>query len=72
MLNPLNKEHLEDLHCQNENNLHKRHENKFPEWFFKKVSELKSLSSFICNLYIVLRILITNYITCTSFTITRI
>ena len=71
-MNHVNREHLEELYCENENNLDKRHENEFPEWFLEKVSELKSLNSFICNLYIVLHILITNYITCTSFTITRI
>ena len=48
MLNLFHREHLEELHCQNENNIHKRHEIEFPEWFLEKVSELKSLHSLIC------------------------
>ena len=48
MLNLFHREHLEELHYQNENNLHKRHEIEFLEWFLEKVSELKSLHSLIC------------------------
>ena len=71
MLNLFHREHLEELHCQNENNLHKRHEIEFPEWFSEKISELKSLHSLICIVYILLANLITNYITRTVFAITR-
>ena len=71
MLNLFHREHLEDLHCENENNLHKRHELEFPEWFSAKVSVLKSLHSLICIVYILLANLITNYIARTGFAIIR-
>ena len=68
----VNREHLEELHCENENIVDKRHENEFPKWFSEKVSELFHITSLITNLYIVLGIVNTNYITCTGFAIRRI
>ena len=72
MLNLFHREHLDDLHCENENNLHKSHELEFPEWFSAKVSVLKSFNNFIFIVYILLTNLITNYITRTGFAIRRI
>ena len=72
MLNLFHREHLDDLHCENENNLHKRHELEFPERFSAKVSVLKSFNNFIFIVYILLTNLITNYITRTGFAIRRI